>query len=174
MFKIKFQVLFVILIGVIAGCAGPLKIVPRTPVTPSANMVIENSVKDFEDQFRWNEPRYSISLPQQKMLHRSFYDQEKERLYLWLFENKQYELIAIDLANSKTIWSFKLPKKTKVYGMGTTVTGDIYLDLNYGGSTLVFVDPDQGVEKWRHGKGARKEDTGYSKFLVLLPISCVK
>lgn len=164
MFKIRFQVLFVILIGVIAGCAGPLKIVPSTPATPSANMVIENSVKDFEDQFRWNQPRYSISLPQQKMLHQSLYDQEKERLYLWLFENKQYELIAIDLANSKTIWSFKLPKKTKVYRMGTTVTDDIYLDLNYNGSTLVFVDPEQGVEKWRHGKGAKEGDTGYCKF----------
>jgi outer membrane protein assembly factor BamB len=164
MFKIKFQVLFVILIGVIAGCAGPLKIVPSTPTTPSTNMVIENSAKDFEDQFRLKEPRYSISLPQQKMLHQSFYDQEKERLYLWLFENKQYELIAIDLANSRTIWSFKLPKQTKVYGMGSTVTDDIYLDLNYNGSALVFVDPDQGVEKWRHGKGAKEGDTGYSKF----------
>ena len=166
MFKIKFQVLFVILIGVIVGCAAPLKIVPSTPPTPSADMVIENSVKDFEDQFRQNEPRYSISLPQQKMLHKSFYDQEKERLYLWLFENRQYELIAIDLANSKTIWSFKLPKKTKVYGMRTTVTGDIFLDLNYSGSTLVFVDPDQGVEKWRHGKGAKEGDTGYCRFFI--------
>jgi outer membrane protein assembly factor BamB len=164
MFKIRFQVLFVVLIGVIAGCAAPLKIVPSTPTTPSANLVIENSVKDFEEQFRRNEPRYSISLPQQKLLHRSFYDQEKERLYLWLFENRQYELIAIDLANSRVIWSFKLPKKTRVYGMSTTVTGDIYLDLNYSGSTLVFVDPDQGVEKWRHGRGAKKGDTGYCRF----------
>ena len=164
MFKIKFQVLFVIVTVVIAGCAGPLKIIPSTPTTPSADMVIENSVRNFEDQFRANEPRYSISLPQQKMLHQSFYDQEKERLYLWLFENKQYELVAIDLANSKIIWSFKLPKKTKVYGMGTTVTDDIYLSLNYNGSALVFVDPDQGVEKWRHGKGAKEGDTGYCKF----------
>jgi outer membrane protein assembly factor BamB len=164
MFKIKFQVLFVILIGVIAGCAGPLKIIPSTPTTPTANMVIENPVKDFEDQFRHNEPRYSISLPQQEMLHQSLYDQKKERLYLWLFENKQYELIAIDLANSEILWSFKLPKKTRVYRMGTTVAGDIWLDLNYNGSTLVFVDPDQGVEKWRHGKGAKEGDRGYCKF----------
>ena len=155
MFKMKYHIVFVFLIGVLTGCAGSLKIVPTVPTTPSPNMVVENPKKDIEDQFRLNEPKYSISLPQKMVLHKSLYWPEKSRLYLWLMENSEYELIAIDLTNSKILWTNKLPKRTKVYRVGKTVADDVYLDLNYYGSTLAFLDPNQGMEKLRYGKDAR-------------------
>ena len=160
----KLQVLLIILIGVLTGCGGALKIVTGIPTTPSPSMVSENPTKEMDDQFRLNEPRYSVSLPQNKMLHKSLYLKEKKRLYLWVYENNAYELIAIDLGNSKALWTCKLPKKTTVYEMGTTESEDIYLDLNYSGRALIFLDPDQGIEKWRHGKNAKEGETGYCKY----------
>lgn len=164
MIKSRLQLLLVILIGVITGCAGTLNIVPEIPAIQPSNMVVENPTENMDEQFRLREPKYKISLPQNKMLHKSLYLKDKGIIYLWLFENNQYELAAIDLNNSKVLWTFKLPKRAVVYGMGKTESDDIYLDLNHGGIALIFIDPEQGIEKWRHGKGAKEGDTGFCKY----------
>ena len=164
MLKIKLHLLLILFLGVIAGCAGSLKIVPEIPTSPSPNMVSENPTKDLEEQFRLNEPRYSVSLPKKKMLHKSLYLKEKGMLYLWLLEDKKYELVAINLKDSKVLWTCTLPKRAAVFGTGKTSADDIYLDLNYNGRALLFLDPILGIEKWRHGKDAKEGNKGYCKY----------
>lgn len=164
MFKLRFQMLIIMFIGLVAGCAGPLQMVPTVHTSLPPNLVVENTGNEIIDQFRLNQPRYSVAMPQKMVLYKGLYQPEKSRLYIWLLEGKEYELVAIDLASRKILWGNQLPKNTTVYGMGKTVTDDLYLDLNYYGSALVFVDPDQGLEKWRHGKDAKEGYTGYCKY----------
>lgn len=164
MFKVKFQMLVMVLIVVISGCAGPLKMVPTVHTALPPNLVVENPGNNIEDQFRLNQPRYLVSLPQKMVLYKGHYQPEKSRLYIWLLEGREYELIAIDLANQKILWGNKLPKNTTVYGMGKSVSDDIYLDLRYISNALLFLDSENGVEVWRRGKDAQAGYTGSSKY----------
>ena len=142
---------------VFASCGGPLKVVPSGPSTLPDNFYKQNTAVGPGEQWPANEARYTLTFPDGVELSKAFYSSKTGRLYIPAKSKKEFEYMALNLADGQVLWTLKLPDDATPHRLSETSTGDLWLDVFCHGQTLVFLDPASGEEKWRYGAGAKEK-----------------
>jgi len=170
--NVKGRLIVIILILIlVTGCGTGVNVTPTRSPDMAGYWTIKSTDRTLIEQFHTGIPNYTIVIPDENLWRKGTFDQKlnkmllrngsislkKKKIGIPIFQKGQYKYLLIDLRYKRVIWDVEFPKKTKFYGSGFTSTGDVFLNLKYQGGTMLFLDSDDGREKWRYGKGSEQE-----------------
>jgi len=155
----------------VAACGTRVNVTATRSPDLTAYWTIKSTDRTLIEQFHTGIPNYTIVIPDEKLWRKGSIDQKINKMLLRkgtislkakkvgipIYKKGKYDYLLIDLRYKRVIWDIALPRKINFYGSGFTGTGDVFLSLEYDGDNTLFLDSNDGVEKWRCGKGSTQE-----------------